>query len=925
MKKYLLLFLFSFSCLAGCQSLWADDFYGYTEDSPLIVVCDWDLRPFEFMDSEGRPAGYNIDMLETIFKRLDIPHRFIMQEWSSANRMFEDRDADLIHGLAYTHRQRPYVMTQKYINYYPVKLVRRASTVSKTKLSEFADSDIIGVKTDDYAMVTLEARDSLGFQLRYRSPKDGLAEVSNGQIPYYIWGEEPLRHKLQELHLDSLVLDDIDLPVGELRIIGYDPSVIEAIDEQYARLEEEGEQARIYDKWFHPERVHDDTSPVAVYILGSLLAFVAVALLVMYVFSRRVRHAVARSGELHSMMTQALGMGDYYVLEYNFRTHRVCNVFGTMLPPGGLDNDEFIRCIAPDEREDFRLCVERMMRGELDEWSRRKHWNAGTEGKPVWKTFEGSAILERSEDGRPLSIIHTVKDITREVEEEAYNEALGQKYMKAFDTNLMAMSFYSADGHLIDLNQKMRELCGITEENEHLFRDSSLFDDPFVHSFFDVNSAQTYHVCGHLSYPDLGIDKYIESHIHPICNEEGRMVYYIIATRDVTAERDMYMKQREHDRQMQEANASLDTYERQLQYLLEESNMFVWRYNLDTRMITFARSLRRDDYERSIDEHLATMLPEDRVKATRIMEEKLTRHKPFSVVHAFTETPLVSRGTLPNWHSISGIPVSDANGEVHMYFGIVRDITELMLAQKKLREETARAEDSGRMKAAFLANMTHEIRTPLNAIVGFSELLPEIGNSDERKELIGIIRNNCDMLLRLINDILEASNMTQSLAIKPQAVDLSHVFDDICQTLQQRVTEPGVEFQKDNPYDTFPAVLDKGRLQQLLTNLVTNAVKYTHEGHICVGYREQERNMGGEMTRGIYFYCEDTGAGIPQEKQAAVFERFVKLNDFVQGTGLGLSICKAIVESCQGTIGVTSEGEGHGSTFWFWLPGEVKN
>ena len=235
-----------------------------------------------------------------------------------------------------------------------------------------------------------------------------------------------------------------------------------------------------------------------------------------------------------------------------------------------------------------------------------------------------------------------------------------------------------------------------------------------------------------------------------------------------------------------------------------------------------------------------------------------------------------------------------------------------MEAQQRLKDETQRAEESGKMKAAFLANMTHEIRTPLNAIVGFSDLLPVVENHDERMEFIRIIRNNCDMLMRLINDILEASNVGQSLAIQPEEVDFAKVFDDICQTLQQRVDEAGVLFIKDNPYDTFPATLDKGRIQQVLTNFTTNAIKYTHEGHIKVGYREQDG--------GIYFYCEDTGAGIPKDKQAAVFERFVKLNDFVQGTGLGLSICKAIAECCNGKIGVTSEGEGHGSTFWLWIP-----
>ena len=183
------------------------------------------------------------------------------------------------------------------------------------------------------------------------------------------------------------------------------------------------------------------------------------------------------------------------------------------------------------------------------------------------------------------------------------------------------------------------------------------------------------------------------------------------------------------------------------------------------------------------------------------------------------------------------------------------------------------------------------------------------------------------------------------MEIKPEDVDFAQVFDDICQTLEQRVQEPGVQFIKDNPYTTFRTHLDKGRIQQVITNFVTNAVKYTHQGHIQVGYRysEEPTRPEGALTQpvgartatvvggfpadsqkpkamGLYIYCKDSGAGIPKEEQASVFERFVKLNEFVQGTGLGLNICKSIAERCGGSIGVDSEGEGKGSTFWIWIP-----
>ena len=174
------------------------------------------------------------------------------------------------------------------------------------------------------------------------------------------------------------------------------------------------------------------------------------------------------------------------------------------------------------------------------------------------------------------------------------------------------------------------------------------------------------------------------------------------------------------------------------------------------------------------------------------------------------------------------------------------------------------------------------------------------------------------MLQRLINDIIEASSMDAgALSIEPHPIDFASEFEDICITLAQRVQDPNVAFQKENPYEHLYTTLDIGRIQQILTNFTTNAVKFTTEGHIRLGYRYED----GEL----YLFCEDTGKGIPAEKQALVFERFVKLDEFVQGTGMGLAISKSIAERCGGKIGVTSEGEGKGSTFWVKIPCETRN
>ena len=284
--------------------------------------------------------------------------------------------------------------------------------------------------------------------------------------------------------------------------------------------------------------------------------------------------------------------------------------------------------------------------------------------------------------------------------------------------------------------------------------------------------------------------------------------------------------------------------------------------------------------------------------------------------------PMVTQSSTENqWVQINCIPEFDEQGKLLGAFGVWRNINDLMRKQDQLRKETKRARESGEKKTLFLANMTHEIRTPINAIVGFSEVLSSLTGAEEKKEVIQIIKNNCDMLLRLINDILTASSLESGhMDIRPVEVDFAKTFNELFKSLQPRVQEPGVEFIKDNPYDTLPIKVDVERVSQVITNFMTNAVKYTRQGYIKLGYRTETRTVEGQQREGLYAYCEDTGAGISPEAQQKIFERFYKVDDFVQGTGLGLSICKAFTDACHGDIGVISEGKGKGSIFWIWIP-----
>lgn len=912
-KRSIVLLFYLFTLFS---SLTAANNYGYTEEKPLVIVCDWDFRPFEFTNAEGQPAGYNVDVLNEILNQLNIPHKFVMQEWHVAVEMFKKHEVDLIHALYFFYKDAPYVSTHKYINYYNLKVARRDNTKPLNRIANLLPSDTLILKEDDYAAMALAERGKLPFTVEYHTPKDGLTGIIQGKYKYYIWGEIPLSHKIQELGLDGITLDDIDIPSGELRIIGYNKDLIDIIDDQYTRLEQAGKLQKVYDRWFHPEREHDDTSPVALYILVGLLVAAIAVLLLIRIVRRRVSQSVRESSDLGQMMNQVLNMGDYFVVEWDFKSNLLRNKYGDMMPLKEMTPEDFLKHMNAEEAQKLHNLDAQLITGAINHFDINLKFNHGTNESPRWRNYYGNAIAER-EDGKLLYIVYTAKDITDEINENRRIKDIASKYKKMFDTNLFPMSFYDANGSLIDINEKMLEFCEVNKENKQYFYGTSLFDFPNFKGVYLPGSREVLHACQRIYEPQLGIDKYTEFRALPVINDNDELVYYIVTNRDITDERNMYQEQREHDRQLHTINEDINRYEAQLCYLLKESQMYIWNYKPSENIINMTRTPGETEFTETIEDYIRTVSADARQQAAIDIQKAVKQGKSYNTILPFDRTPLDDEST---WYAISGIPIFNKDGELTEYFGLSRNITDLMEAQEKLRIETARAEDSGRLKATFLANMTHEIRTPLNAIVGFSDVLPMIEDANEKQGLIRIIRNNCDMLLRLVSDILEASDIkSRPMDIEPIDVDFAQAFDDICQTLEQRVQTPDVQFIKDNPYKTFKTHLDKERIQQIITNFVTNAVKYTKQGHIKVGYRYCEHNS---QQLGLYIYCEDTGAGIPKEKQASVFERFVKLNEFVQGTGLGLAISKSIVERCGGTIGVTSEGSGHGSTFWCWIPCE---
>lgn len=886
----------------------------YNAQRPVIIVCDWDKPPYEYLDDKGQPSGSNVDVLNAVMRELNIPCKFVMKEWTIALKTFERGDADIILANAHRYRKEPYVVSENIVNYNRLKVAMHSDSVGMVSLKQLEREGAV-FKQGDYSAYYFMDGDSLSStHLEFQAPKAALMGLINGDYKYYIWGEEPLKWKIKELNLEGITLNDVGLPISELHIVGRDRQLVEEIDDQYSRLKQSGEISVLQNKWFHPERIQDETKPFAFYVVITALLFIVF----IYLFNRlaraHVRASTRQSTELNEMMYKALHMGNFIVMEYDIRNDRFTNKYGQVLPDKGLTLEEFTLRIHPDQQKEFRQKMQSLMDGRERRFELDKRWNAGTDDEPTWLIFSGHAISELDNDGRPAYIVNAIHDVTHELEEDKAARDLVHKYQVLSNIPFVAMSFYDKEGFLIDLNDRMKDLLGISDDNpdsKRFWETVSMFDAPPFKGVFTAEERNDMLFCQHMEYQALGLNEYIECHILPLFNADGEIVNYFISAFDVTCDRNRDSENHKIEREYRAIKQRISQQHERLKYLLVNSERFLMRSNIRQETISFFRSPETPEYTHSFEQFLNMIVEQDRDSIRSILYDTVTKTPRHSTIHM----ALPSEGLTGTVFDISFNPILNSEGEVIGHEGISSDITIFDDTCKKLEEETRLAADSVKLKSGFMASMTHELRTPLNAIVGFTGVLEALGDSTERAEYVRIIRNSSDMLQRLINDIIEVSSMTEgSITIKKEKVNFAAAFEDICMTLEQRVQEPEVTFIKENPYESFMTSLDIERIQQVLTNFVANAVKFTREGHIKVGYRYERE--------GLYLYCEDTGAGIPKEKQKMIFERFVKLDEFVQGTGMGLAICKSIAESSQGEIGVISEGTDKGSTFWVWIPCE---
>ena len=517
-------------------------------------------------------------------------------------------------------------------------------------------------------------------------------------------------------------------------------------------------------------------------------------------------------------------------------------------------------------------------------------------------------------------IVALFVDIT---ETEQAHKALdrSEKLLSIVFANIpVGIEIYDQNGFMIDINNKDMEIFGVRDKADVL--GVNVFDNPNISEEIRERMRNEEKLDFRMNYTFTSIREYYESErkgyialytkVSKFFGKDGKFLGYIFLNMDNTEQLDAIKKIQDFENffllisdYAKVGYAKLNLLDKQ-GYAIKQ-----WFKNMGEEedapladIVGVYSKIHPDDREQILNFYQEVIEGRSKSFRSEVRVHKTAEEMQDSKVPDFSEWNWVRMNIMMSHYA-------PEEGLIEI-IGINYDITEMKEIEVKLIDAKEKAEEADHLKSAFLANMSHEIRTPLNAIVGFSGLLVETEDVEERKQYIGIVEENNELLLQLISDILDLSKIEAgTFEFTITEVNVNLLCEDIVRSMQGKTTET-VKLVFDKHLPECYIMSDRNRLHQVISNFVNNAAKFTSEGTIKVGYEQLEDSR-------IRFYVSDTGIGIKEEYRVQIFDRFVKLNSFIHGTGLGLSICRSIIDQLHGEIGVESE-PGKGSCFWFILP-----
>jgi len=892
-----------------------DSIISFSTERPLVYEDAWDLWPYSFLNENGEPVGYNIDLLKLICKRLDIPYVIKLKPTSEALEDLKEGHSDLMMGMDAKFHDDFALYGKSVLNLFTHSVVHQKGSQPKVRAIGDLSKYRVIVHEGSFSHHLMKDNGWGSNAEGYEDMKDAILKANSDPECEIVWNTMSLKWLIQKYQATNLQLTPIDIPHGEYKFMSNNSHLLQQLDSVYKLLYSEEQLQPIQNKWFYPERTETGI-PSWIWKLAVALAVLAVISLLYYLFYRIQEKRVSKDlQKKNARLSLVLNTSNVRFWTYDIPT----KTFTWMDKEGKAErNYTILEFSQRYRREDFERLTEainQLVRQEKENVTLEMSAKDKGEGGEDREFTIALSVLRRQKSGRPSVIIGTRSDITEERQMQQKAEDAMLRYQAIFNSAMIDMVYYDENGILTDMNQK----AGAAFEGgkDAIIAKKITIADVLGESNIDLQKLEPIHLTQIFKSPDdeRALNKhlrrgllYYELQLMPIYDQHHRLLCIYGTGRNVTEVANSYNRKQENLRQLTKANEEVTSYIQNINYVLKVGGIRMVNYSANTHTLTIYNEIGHEQYSLTQTRALALVSDKHKHMAQRILNS-MDNHA-ISPINTTIETTLRVREGYPLCLQIHFVPLVDDSGKVANYFGMCRDVSEMKHTENELAKESAKAQEVETVKNAFLRNMSYEIRTPLNTVVGFAELFQMEHSSDDEVVFVEQIKENSRNLLKLINNILFLSRLdAQMIEIKTEFTDFAQLFDVDCSTSWENLQQDGVEYIIENPYKQLVVDIDAQNLGIVIDQIVTNACQHTMQGFV----RTRIDYIGDRLIIAV----DDTGEGIEEKFLPTLFERFATGAN--TGSGLGLSICYELMQQMGGSINIKST-HGKGTTVWVTLP-----
>lgn len=891
-----------------------DSIVVYNDKRPLIYEDAWDLWPYVFLNENGEPDGYNIDLLKMIFKELDIPYEIRLRPTLEAQKDLKDHKSDLMLRMDADFARHNSSYGRTIVQIFTHSLVKpKGQAVNARNGKELSRYPVI-VHDKSFSHYKLMENGWVKEIIPYDDMKEAIQNVSTENNGIILWNSMSLKWLMTKYHTDNLEIIPFDFPYGEYKFFANDQHLLNQLDSVYSILRANDRLTAIQNKWFYPER-QETGIPSWIWDMVKFFTILAVGILVYYTFfkirERKMTQKINKENQRLSLIMKTSNV--------MFCTYNVSSQYFTVMDSSGHAERsysllEYSHRFDPNDFTNLTDGLRNVIEGKSETVTiqLKEYENNLIDSNNYTVTL---SVLRRDKHKRPSIIIILKTDTTQDRMRQALIKESMLRYQSLFNSALVDMVYYDADGYISDMNTKALSLIGV--DNEEIRRRKISLRDVLGMKDLDIDKFEYFYATQLYKSPNdnralnkvLGKDKlYYELQVMPIYDKFGNRIGFFGTGRNVTESANSYRKLKENSKKLQIVKDDVSTYVHNIDYVLSVGGISLVNYRLDTHTLTVYSEIGHEKYSLTQTRALAFVDSSSEKQALRVLN-KMDNRQTGSIIVDVKTCIRRRKDRLPLHLQLNFVPTI-VDGEITEYFGLIRDISEIKAVEEKLAEESVRAQEVETVKNAFLHNMSHEIRTPLNTVVGFSELFEMEHSPEDEALFINEIKNNSASLLKLINDILFLSRLDAGMiTLSPQPIDFASIFAGRCSSVWDNHKQPGVEYIVQSPYNRLVVEIDEPNVSMIINKIITNAIQHTKSGSVLARYEY--------IADRLLVSVEDTGSGIKKENLENIFGRFVTGAN--NGAGLGLSICHELVQYMGGNIELTST-EGKGTTVWFSIP-----